>query len=564
MAPGKFACIVRTTGLDWAFWLVVVSVVALRMVLTSDLSVEITYAPYDDSLYVKRAYHFLAGEAFGPYDGRLFAKYPGISLWVAGARTLGIPFLLSVNALYIGAGIYLVFALLRCGSSRWVALASLALYLFNPITFGYEWIRVIREPIATGLFVLMIAAMAHMLIRLQEGRMPWRHLAVFAPAFAFALFLREDDRLLWGLLMLLAATLVWHVARRGRLVPGMVGFVAAAVIVPAALAASYEHSLRAYVERHYGLPILHELGEGEYPRLLAAIRAIHTGKDNRMVMVTQEALAKLHREVALFRAVVDRLPPPGAGTFSCQMHGVCTEWSNGWMPFLIKDEAFRAGLTPSLPAGQDYFRRVRSEIERACAERRFACSEKGQGLVPPMELRWTRAYLTEGWRIVKLAITPDINPIPAVPLVYDVPLELGRLYQATTMTDYFDTQLQAKFGDRPASRLYINSLADLRATLVAPYHAVGVFLIVVALAALALRIWIADRVLPGPLILVAIIFALYSMFRLAALTYVAVFMGGFTARLFFSTYAVAMILSLPLLAETLLALRGAARTADSQ
>ncbi len=546
-------------GLEWTFWLAAAACVLARLALTSDLSVEITFAPWDDSLYVKRAHHLLAGEAFGPYDGRLLGKYPGISLWIAGVRMLGIPFLVSVNALYVGAGVYFAAALLRCGVSRWLVLVSFALYLFNPITFGYEWIRAIREPLATGLMVLMIAAIAHVLAGLREGRVPWGHLAVFAPVFAFSLFVREDDRLLWALPVLFAAAVTGYAARRRPLAPQWMVFAAAAVIAPAMLGAAYEYALRAYIERHYGLPTLHELSEGEYPRLLAAIRSIRTAKDNRMVMVPQAALEKLRTEAPSFGPVVDRLPKPHGGTWSCELHGVCSEWSNGWIPFMIKDEAFRAGLTPNLAAGQAYFKRVRSEIERACSERRLACIDKGTGLVPPMELRWTRAYLSEGWRIAKLALAPDNNAIPEVPVTYRVPLELGRLYQAATMTDYFDTELQSRLGERPASRLYVNPLADLRATLRSPYLLAGSALIIAALAALAARSWIAHRLPLGPLALAAWVFVLYSAFKLAALSYVAVFMGGFTARLVFPTYAVLIILALPLIAEAILAIRGTPR-----
>jgi hypothetical protein len=49
-------------------------------------------------------------------------------------------------------------------------------------------------------------------------------------------------------------------------------------------------SARAYVEAHYGLPILHDMSEGEFPRLMAAIRSVDSGPDNRLVMAPQETL----------------------------------------------------------------------------------------------------------------------------------------------------------------------------------------------------------------------------------------------------------------------------------
>lgn len=527
----------------------------LKLFLVSDLPVQILHAPHDDALYVERGLRLLTGEGFGAYDNRTLVKYPGISLWLAGVRELGIPFLISINALYIGAGAYLLAALLRCGVNRWIGLAAFALYLFNPITFGFEWIRVMREPLDTGLLVLMVAAMGHTLALLHQGRLPWGHLAVFSAAFAFSMFVREENRLLWALLAFFVAALFW-VMIRARRYAGSVAFVAAALLVPAALAKGYELGLRAYVEQRYGLPILHEFGEGEFPRLLAAIRSVQSSKDNRLVMVSKETLQRLRREVPEFAPVIDRLPEPGKGTFSCELQGVCSETSNGWMPFWIKDEAFHAGLTPNLIAAQEYFRKIRLGIERACSEKRLQCVEKGEGLVPPMELRWTRALVAEGWRVAKMALAPDSSFISEVPALYDVSLELGRVFQAVTMTHNFDTQRQAALGSGPAGPLFTNAISAAgRAAILVPYQMAAAALLLFAFAALAFRLWIADRAPLGPLALLGLVVALYALGRLTALSYLAVYFGPFTGRIVFSTHAVTVALSLPFIAETLEAWR---------
>lgn len=542
------------------YWLCLAVLIAIKLALVSDLSVQINFAPADDSLYVQRAFHLLSGSGYGVYDSNLLIKYPGLSIWLAGVRVLGIPFLVSVNAVYFGAGLYLLSALRRGGASRWVLVASFALYLFNPVTLGYEWIRVIREPLATGILVAMVAAIGHVLASRQQGRYPWGHVAVFTVLFAFSLFVREDDRLLWGMLGLFLIALVWQHFILGRCGLPAWGFIAAAVALPGLAAKVYEHGLRSFAEAHYGLPIVHEFGEGEFPRLLAAIRSIHSTKENRMVMVTQEALEKLRQEVPSFRLVVDRLPKPGAGTYSCQFHGVCSEWSNGWMPFWIKDEVFRAGFTPSLSAAQDYYRRAREDIERACAQGRLQCTSKGSGMVPPMELRWTKAYMVEGWRLLKWSVAPDISRIGAPPVVYDVPLELGRMYQVVTMADHYDTQLQAGFGAPAATRQYASPLASLRDSLVAPYRLLTVLLIIVAFLILLVRLWAPDRYTPGPLALMVMVFGVYTLFRLAVLSYVGVYMGQFSPRMVFSTNALAVVLALPFLQDAWRSMRRTMRS----
>lgn len=549
-------------GFDLLFSLLVVVLVLLKCALISDLPLQISYAPHDDALYVERAWHLLSGGAYGAYDSRILVKYPGISIWLAGARELGMPFLISVNALYIGAGIYLLAGLLRGGINRWIALSAFALCLFNPITHSIEWLRVIREPLDTGLFTLMVAAMAHTLIAVHQRRLPWIHLAVLSLTFAFSLFVREENRLLWGLLALFLAALSLEVARAKQ--RGVLAVVIIALLVPAALGKGYEFALRDFAERHYGLPILHEFGEGEFPRLLAAIRSVQSSKDNRLVMVSQETLRMLKKEVPAFAPVIDRLPEPGVGTLSCQLQGVCTEWSNGWMPFWIKDEAFRAGLTPNLAAAQEYYRKVRLGIELACSDGRLKCAGKGEGFLPPLELRWTRAFVAEGWGLAKLALAPGVNPVLEAPAVYDVPLDLGRMYQAVTMTPHFDTQAQVALGSRSAVPDYANpTAARARAAISSPYQIFAALLLALAFAALAIRLWIADLAPLGPIALLGLVVGFYSLLRLAAVTYVAVYLGPFTSRIVFSTYAVTVALALPFIGETIVAWRMSKKTSKS-
>jgi len=126
-----------------------VVLVAAKLAITSDLSIQIVFSPHDDSLYVKRALELLHGDGFGHFDLWTPVNYPGISLGLATIRLLGVPFLLTVNVLHVADGIYVAVGFLRCGLRRLAVFAALALYRFNPVTFGYEWIRMTREPLDT-------------------------------------------------------------------------------------------------------------------------------------------------------------------------------------------------------------------------------------------------------------------------------------------------------------------------------------------------------------------------------------------------------------------------------
>jgi hypothetical protein len=535
------------------FWIVAGLGILLKFALTSDLSVQITFAPHDDTLYVERAYQLLLGNAFGPYDSRILIKYPGLSVWLAAVRSVGIPFLLSVNLVYIAAGCYFAAGLRKCGYGPAVVLGAFLLYLMNPVTLGSEWFRVIREPLATGLLVTLMSAMLHIAVSLEQRRPAWMHAWIFVLTFPFAIFVREEDRLLWGLLALFGLMLSWRIVRSdlaGRRRGALIGVI---VIGGAAVAGiGVQHLIRGWVDRTYGAPIIHEFTEGEYPRLLAAIRSVESGKDNRLVMAPQEVLQKLRVEVPQFAPVIDRLPPVGRNTISCQLYGVCTEWANGWMPFWIKDAAFSAGLTPDLPHAQEYFRKVRTKIEEACSNGRLRCKRKGGGLVPPMEIRWMRAFGAEALHLVGLTLYPQANVLTSPSLGFGVPPYHARHYQAVTMTDYIGPTSVADFNELGDRRPYANPGGERTRPLLASfYQPIAFVLLILGACALIYRMVVSGRQPLGPFASVAMIVALYLSFRIAALSYVAVYLGRFDSRIVFSTYVVGTLLALPLLADAL-------------
>jgi hypothetical protein len=261
----------------------------------------------------------------------------------------------------------------------------------------------------------------------------------------------------------------------------------------------------------------------------------------------------LYKEVPAFRPVIDRLPPPGPETFSCRIHGVCSEWANGWMPFWIRDEAYRAGLTPSLPEAQRYFQEIWSEIELACRTGKFSCSRRGQGLVAPMELRWTRAYVLEAWRLAKMALAPDPHTVTVPPLIYIAPPEVVRMFQATTMTEKTATEWHPVAGEESAPT---SLRGTMRRFLANALRLLDMLLLLGGLAALVARLWQSDRQPLNTVETIATILALYSFLRFAALTYVAVYLGTFDPRIAFASYTAGLFFAVPLLAVAL------ARAAD--
>ncbi len=530
-------------------WASLAAIFGLKLTLVSGLPVHIVFSPHDDSLYLARALHLLVDGGFGPYDSRTLTKLPGISIWLAGLREFGLPYLTTMNFLYAGAGLYALVALRRCGMHTWVLLAIWALYLLNPVSMSQDWLRILREPLSSILLVTLFAAALHIFVCVRNGTRYWAHLLAFSAAIAYSMVVREEDKLLWGLLLLFAVTVFLDGLVQGRKLQWSLRSVAPLFIVPALAILVCDFSLRQAVEARYGLPILHDYGEGEYPKLLVAIRSIDSKTDNRLVMVPQDTLAQLRTVTPEFAPVIDQLPPPGPGTYSCRLQGVCTEWSNGWMPFWIKDAAFFAGLTPDLVAGQQYFKGVREHIEEACRNGLMKCSSRGAGLLPPFELRWTRAFVTEFTRLLGMLRNPLPQGLGGPGTDRNTTPELRRIAQTVTL-DVAETKM-AMGADAMSRPLYADAFVQWRWALLNPHLTVAAIVLVFGLAAL-LYCWTEKSVHPPSVLLwVTTLFFVYSLLRLLALAYVATFFGPFDPRIIFSTYTVALIFCPVAIAEAI-------------
>jgi hypothetical protein len=597
------------------FWTLVATLIGIKLYLVSGTAVQMVYSPHDDGLYVSRAFYWLTDGSLGPYDARLLVKELGISLWLGSMRALGIPYLLSINVLYALAGLYFICAMRRLTYGDAALVVIFGLFLFNPVSIDWQWFRVMREPLSISLLIIILSSMSFILIHLRNGLLAWCHFIVLSAAFSFSLSLREEDILLYALLLSFACVVIYLyiTSRDTRTVKGYI-LLGVLVTLPISLAALQGSLMGLYVEKNYGVNLVNDFGGGEFPKLIASIRSVRVAKDNRHVMITQEALGRLRRVVPEFAPVIDRLPSPSANSYSCHRFQVCSEWTNGWMLFWIKDAAFQAGLTNSLLESQRYFKSIRNQIDVACENRKLDCLRKGDGLLPQFELRWTRAFVLELFNILSMMFNPKLGAVSPPPATYPVSVDYGQMYQAVTMSHHFDSLQQSRSGDNPweddlttyhslqywlrypdiAMNDYFGVKSDAmtgdelgaavhfdrhgqyegriwdelkkdkaesnlvlslpgifwKKWLIEVYEKSGVFLIFLAFLCLVFRAFLPFKIIGNELLVIVFLFIAFTAVRLGAISYVSVYMGSLDVRLFFSSYVVFLLLGSVVIVDT--------------
>ena len=597
-------------------WVACGCLILVKLALVSDLAIPMAYSPHDDGLYLSRAYHLLTDGTYGPYDARLLVKVPGLSLLLAAVRRLGIPYLIFLNLLYVSAGLYIVEALRRSRVDRRLLLAMFVLFLFNPLTLDWQWVRILRDDADTALLPLFFTAMIFILQGVQRRQMAFFSCLLLSVVFTMGLLMREEAMLAYVSLLVFDVILVWKARSCGwiKTSSGRWGLTLL-LILPLALSAYGKNRARSFARHRYGQPILHELSEGEFPKLIASMRSA-SAQTNRLVMITQEGLRNMRQAVPALAPVIDRLPPPGTGLHNYSYHrfGISDEWTSGWLIFWIKDAAYDVGLTPDLVKAQNYFREARTATDTACRNGSLTCRDDGSGLLPPFHLRWSSAFFQELKGILVMTFRPGIGVAPLPPAAYEVSVDYGRMYQFVTMTHNFDSLLQARednagWKDKPekyylslrywlrypdvamtkdfgpqsqgpewgafvhytrhgqsegriwqetekagTKPMYRNPLAHWRQSVLVAVARINEVVWLLGAACAILRVW-SRKLERTPLFWVCGVFVAFLAARSLALAYVSIYMGYVDVRLFFPSYTVAAMLSAAFVMETLHLLR---------
>jgi len=518
------------------FWPIMTFLIGFKLFLVADIAVHIRFSPIDDSLYVTRAYELLSGNEWGNYSPYVLAKLPGISLWLAATRLTGIPYILGINLAYIFAGLFLVNEANKIGINKIILLIAYFCFLFNPITFSTGWALPMREGVSSILMIFLLGLSLRILLSSKDG-ICFASIIFWAITFGFIQIMREEDILIWAYLILFISSVVWirydWVSRRFDFRDAIILLVASSLFT-----GLIGYGVRSYNHSHYGLPILSDFSEGEFPKLIAALRGVDSSVDNRLVMLPQEVIVRLRTLIPDFTPVLDRLPLPGAQTFSCKLQGVCSEWSNGWMLWWIKKSAADAGFTPTLLEGQAYFRLIREQIEALCASEKLHCHQSGAGIVPPMQLRWFRAFTQEFTALTLMFLYPDIEIISEGDLPVNAASSLVDIYRQVTMTNVImnsESEVVAATNGGPQTELR---------KFIAPIIAIlNLFLMPFGAFALIWRWIMYPTVHPSPLFLLCSITWIYVVIRLLALTYLAVYFGPYESRIIFSSYTALGVLS---------------------
>jgi len=436
----------------------------VKLFLVSNDSVLMLYAPLDDSLYVNRAYNFLLNFNFGEYDSHLLSKLPGFSLFLAFIRSLGLPYTFFINIFYMIAGIYFIAGLNKFGINKAILFITFVLYLFNPITFDQEWFRLVREPLATILFVLILGSFIHLLNQKNKKNIFSVHYFILFVAFSFSIINREEDILLLFLVIPFLFYLCLGPSGLRIKTFKKINFVKdnplskvryknfLIVLIPFLIYFLLTFSLKSFIFFNYGSFILNDFNSGEFPKLIGTIKRIETPKQNRYVTLSQERIKVISKNIPELKNIFDLLPKPNKDSYSCKRFNLCSEITDGWSFFWLKDAIFRSENNKSLVDAQISIKRVRELIEKKCNNKEISCSNKRYGLISPFQYIWFKPFIFETLNILDSIFFPKIYLAGHPRTKFELDDTQGKVFQYLAMTNNYDSFRQKSFSTSDRSQ----------------------------------------------------------------------------------------------------------------
>jgi hypothetical protein len=371
---------VRRSARDPFWWIVFISL-ALKLWLTSNITINPIYGPHDNSNFITHALWILRGKWFGPYDDLTLIKGPGFPLYLALIARLGLPLPLAHQLLIAGAA-FLAGIAIRPAVRNSVLLGCVFVVLiFDPTTFSALSWGTNRSQVIDSFALLAIASCVGTVIRARARLrvvVPWMtSTGVFAALVGVT---REDTIWIAAPIAFFLGSYFWYVRRT----PDRRVLRAYLPIVPAIAFAAIIATLMTINGRVYGWFTTVEMTSPAFTSAYQSLsRIVVTGVDNRVYPFPTTA-REIAYAVSPAAAELKQWFDPGHGwrRLSCTASSLCDDVSSGFLVFTLRDAVSGAGYYTNGAKARAYYLRLSSELDAACATGKMTCRPKSLSLAP--------------------------------------------------------------------------------------------------------------------------------------------------------------------------------------
>ncbi|MEA5050204.1 MAG: hypothetical protein VB021_01885 [Oscillospiraceae bacterium] len=395
-------------------------------------------APIDDEWLLAAAQSIERGEWLGAYTWLTLTKNMFFSVWLALLHTLGIPYLIGNQLLYLAAcAVCCRAAGGRLVEARWQRLLFFAVLWLSPYSYATATLRLYRDSITQPLALLFFGGMLGFCLRWRD-RLSAR--IGFAAAAGLGLgltYITKEDGV-WMVPYAAAASLVYilfvlfdksaPVRRR------IAGLAAPAVLAAVCLCVTGAYCYMNY--RYYGRFIANEISAPEFVDALEAMRSADDDLPHEANFVCYETRERIYAAVPLAAQLGKYLD--GGAYYAGYGDPQTREFNHGGFFFMVQKAAYDAGLATTAQQKQAFFAQLAADINAALDDGRLtrngesASSPISSGMVTPYDPSYLSPTLAEaGSSFRALLLFEQCSPF--APLSYATP-EQAAPWEAYTRT----------------------------------------------------------------------------------------------------------------------------------
>lgn len=356
-----------------------------KLWLVNAHSLMATITPHDDLLFITQAHNILSGQWLGDYNQLTLIKGQFYPLFIAFSYYLNIPLLSAQQLLYAFASFVAVWAVYPLVRQKWLLFLLFILLLLNPFSFNYPAIgRVLRLGIYMSLGLLVFSCILGLYVR---SRHSWRNAIVWSIGAGISLsaFWNTREESIWIvpslLLLLLPAFFDLRRLPRSRAV-----ILAGLYVLPLLMLLGANYTLKTINRNHYGVFATIELETPEFKSAYGGLLRIKSDRWRQFYPAVKDVRDSAYTVSPAFREVRPFLDGP-VGRKWQDLCG-CTDIPAAFFIWAFRDSVAAAGYYKDGPTTLQFYQRMGSEIDQACAEGRLDCRPRISSLVPP----WYREY----------------------------------------------------------------------------------------------------------------------------------------------------------------------------
>jgi len=333
-----------------------------KSMIISDISLPFIQSPHDHSLYIDVGYNIYKDFSIGEYDSRSLIKLPGLAFFLSLCRTIGVPYLFALHILYTLSCLYFLQTLKRFKVNRWICVLVFVYLYFIPLTFGSLWNKADRFGLFFILLLFWIISYMNIYLDIRKKQFSKTHTMIFITSFALLFFVREEAKIFYVFLFLMLLGFLfpwrkldwkkyfWKISIRWVYI----------CLFSLILLSIISFSIKYFYYRDMGTSVVHEISEGEYPKFLAALRRYsYRDKIGFAFPIKRSSLMEIAEKIPELRDMKETYDPVGTSHYN-------EEWVYGLQIFWIKDAIFFTGKTNTAIQTQQFYKKMREEIDRIC------------------------------------------------------------------------------------------------------------------------------------------------------------------------------------------------------